>query len=124
MTDLDFDAMFSSMVAHLLEIVVSVVPDVERTDMYIVGTQNKREMHLHFHNMEQEHVGLFLGRHKRNLEMIFAWLRAQQVCPGDRYIHINVHTPEGRTQKFYNGDLYSKKKNKKEEEVDPLKPVE
>jgi hypothetical protein len=107
---LDFDAMFNDMLAHLYEIVVSIVPDVASSELKIGGDQNKKEMRITFANMKNEHVGLFLGRGKRNLDMVFAWLRAQQVCPGDRYLHLTVQTPDGRVQKFYDGNLYKKDK--------------
>jgi hypothetical protein len=108
----DFELMFHNMLGYLREIAITIVPDMEKTDMFITGTQNKREMTINFNMVRQEHVGLFLGRNKRNLDMIIAWLRAQQICPGDRHIIITVSNEEGRTQRFKDSKLFKRENEK------------
>jgi hypothetical protein len=88
---------FNDMTKMLERIIHSVVPSIEGS-YDLQGREDRSGIYIDIQFKEDASLGLFFGRHKRNVYMLIDWIRAQQIFPADRYIYFNVAKPDGTVQ--------------------------
>jgi hypothetical protein len=88
---------FDDMTKMLEQIIYSVVPSLKGT-YQLQGREDRSGIYIDVTFNQDVSLGLFFGRHKRNVYMLIDWIRAQQIFPADRYIYFNVAKPDGTVQ--------------------------
>lgn len=88
---------FEDMTKMLEQIIYSIVPSI-KGGYELQGREDRSGIYIDIQFKEDVSLGLFFGRHKRNVYMLIDWVRAQQIFPADRYIYFNVAKPDGTVQ--------------------------
>lgn len=103
---------FDDMVMMLESIIHSIIPSAD--GLYeLVGREDRYGIYVDIAFQDDNFIGLFLGRKKKNLDMMVHWIRAQQVFPADRYIHFTICKSDGTIQRFVDKNVFRIKKKDK-----------